>query len=234
MPLVPCYECGSHISDRAPACPRCGAPKESPKAAPDPTFPDLAADLSVGRMITNWNGCEVCPGIFYADESEVALPVAGPVSVCVYERGLALTGSGITIGSVFWTCHYSLIVSVVAGAAREEQSASGSVAVSAVVGAAIAGPVGAIVGGMAGMKPKKTTDGFLAITFWDVESRRQRTLRVACILANAQRFADKYRERSSAGTLKDLDGRGGIGSTVLFIFLVVCLAIILGKIFAAR
>jgi len=32
MALIPCYECEKEISDKAPACPHCGAPKK--KAAP--------------------------------------------------------------------------------------------------------------------------------------------------------------------------------------------------------
>jgi hypothetical protein len=29
MALIPCYECEKEISDQAPACPHCGAPKEA-------------------------------------------------------------------------------------------------------------------------------------------------------------------------------------------------------------
>jgi len=28
MALIPCYECSREISDKAPACPQCGAPKK--------------------------------------------------------------------------------------------------------------------------------------------------------------------------------------------------------------
>ena len=34
MALVSCYECGKEISDAAPACPSCGAPKRGPVPAP--------------------------------------------------------------------------------------------------------------------------------------------------------------------------------------------------------
>ena len=30
MALIKCYECGKQISDTAPACPGCGAPKKAP------------------------------------------------------------------------------------------------------------------------------------------------------------------------------------------------------------
>jgi len=31
MALIECYECEKEISDKAPACPHCGAPKCTPK-----------------------------------------------------------------------------------------------------------------------------------------------------------------------------------------------------------
>ncbi len=33
MPLIPCPECGKEISDKAPACPQCGAPTIAGKKA---------------------------------------------------------------------------------------------------------------------------------------------------------------------------------------------------------
>ena len=36
MALIPCYECEKEISDKAPACPHCGAPKEEQPSQSDP------------------------------------------------------------------------------------------------------------------------------------------------------------------------------------------------------
>ena len=36
MALIPCYECEREISDKAPACPHCGAPKEEQPPQGDP------------------------------------------------------------------------------------------------------------------------------------------------------------------------------------------------------
>ena len=36
MALIPCYECEKEISDKAPACPQCGAPKEEQPPQSDP------------------------------------------------------------------------------------------------------------------------------------------------------------------------------------------------------
>ena len=39
MALIPCYECEKEISDKAPACPHCGAPKEGrPSELEEPTL----------------------------------------------------------------------------------------------------------------------------------------------------------------------------------------------------
>ena len=39
MALVKCYECEKEISDKAPACPHCGAPKEGrPSELEEPTL----------------------------------------------------------------------------------------------------------------------------------------------------------------------------------------------------
>ncbi|WP_225784231.1 zinc-ribbon domain-containing protein [Xenophilus sp. Marseille-Q4582] len=47
MALINCTECGKQVSDKAAACPRCGAPVETPPPAGDGeayagTFPDMA------------------------------------------------------------------------------------------------------------------------------------------------------------------------------------------------
>ena len=45
MSLVNCSECGNQVSDRAPACPRCGAPRATQPAAPsgDPSLGSATA-----------------------------------------------------------------------------------------------------------------------------------------------------------------------------------------------
>lgn len=42
MPLIICSDCGKHISDRAPTCPHCGAPKaQKGKSAEPSTHPSF-------------------------------------------------------------------------------------------------------------------------------------------------------------------------------------------------
>lgn len=45
MALIQCRECGGQISDKAPACPKCGCPAESPvvfREERDASIGDLA------------------------------------------------------------------------------------------------------------------------------------------------------------------------------------------------
>ncbi|GEM_PF-4933602 len=56
MALIPCYECEKEISDKAPACPHCGAPKgEGAPEASRPSATSLAFlnALSVQGMVPN-------------------------------------------------------------------------------------------------------------------------------------------------------------------------------------
>jgi hypothetical protein len=56
MALINCPECGAEISDRAPACPRCGCPMQMVSApASAPVAPSPAPSQSTAA-----NQCDVC------------------------------------------------------------------------------------------------------------------------------------------------------------------------------
>ena len=44
MALIECYECSKEISDKAPVCPQCGAPKSTPKPTKTKTGRDDKKD----------------------------------------------------------------------------------------------------------------------------------------------------------------------------------------------
>jgi hypothetical protein len=54
MALIKCYECEKEISDKAPACPHCGAPKEGrppePVATKDERFNPVVA-IAAGGLV---------------------------------------------------------------------------------------------------------------------------------------------------------------------------------------
>lgn len=54
MPLIPCPDCGTEVSDIAPACPRCGRPATAPVERPAPLSTAAAPvePISVRRIIT--------------------------------------------------------------------------------------------------------------------------------------------------------------------------------------
>ncbi len=54
MALIKCYECEKEISDKAPACPQCGAP-----ARPQITCPDCGQDFAASLTACSGCGCPV-------------------------------------------------------------------------------------------------------------------------------------------------------------------------------
>ena len=69
MALIPCYECSREISDKAPACPQCGAPKKkgtTKPRKPQPQQPD-------GQFYLAENGVTVmCPDGDVGQKGEVS------------------------------------------------------------------------------------------------------------------------------------------------------------------
>jgi hypothetical protein len=54
MALIDCYECNKQISDAAPSCPQCGAPKKEKKitpSGPDGKFTESDIDKLVDRVM---------------------------------------------------------------------------------------------------------------------------------------------------------------------------------------
>ena len=52
MALIKCYECGKQISDAAPSCPGCGAPKKK----------EEEMDMSMRKISTHTPKCPLCGG----------------------------------------------------------------------------------------------------------------------------------------------------------------------------
>ena len=67
MALIECYECEKEISDKAPACPQCGAPKEEQPPQSDP-----GGRKSASQFYLAANGVTVmCPDADVGQEGEV-------------------------------------------------------------------------------------------------------------------------------------------------------------------
>ena len=54
MALIQCTECGGQVSDKAPACPKCGCPVASMGAAPAPVSAPTPAPVAEALA---WSGC---------------------------------------------------------------------------------------------------------------------------------------------------------------------------------
>lgn len=62
MPLIPCPDCGTEVSDRAPVCPKCGRPIAPPVMPPSPTpFASAATVAQVASTPTVNKSGAFCP-----------------------------------------------------------------------------------------------------------------------------------------------------------------------------
>lgn len=184
MALINCFECGKEVSDKALSCPHCGVPFEKVSVATENIsqissnleelkFPDLPADLSIGKQITNWSFDSAFDGFFDGRENLISKIPSGKVNVLLHTHGLQIV-SGLN----FYPIHNAQIISLRKTTQEELTKMDKSVIGRAVVGGLILGPLGAIVGGMSGIgsKEKFINKQYFVINFWDIETKSTQTI----------------------------------------------------------
>ncbi len=184
MALINCFECGKEVSDKALSCPHCGVPFEKVSVATENIsqissnleelkFPDLPADLSIGKQITNWSFDSAFDGFFDGRENLISKIPSGKVNVLLHTHGLQIV-SGLN----FYPIHNAQIISLRKTTQEELTKMDKSVIGRAVVGGLILGPLGAIVGGMSGIgsKEKFINKQYFVINFWDIETKSAQTI----------------------------------------------------------
>ncbi len=184
MALINCFECGKEVSDKALSCPHCGVPFEKVSVATENIshissnleelkFPDLPADLSIGKQITNWSFDTAFDGFFDGRENLISKIPSGKVNVLLHTHGLQIV-SGLN----FYPIHNAQIISLRKTTQEELTKMDKSVIGRAVVGGLILGPLGALVGGMSGIgsKEKFINKQYFVINFWDIETKSAQTI----------------------------------------------------------
>lgn len=184
MALINCFECGKEVSDKALSCPHCGVPFEKVSVATENIsqissnleelkFPDLPADLSIGKQITNWSFDSAFDGFFDGRENLISKIPSGKVNVLLHTHGLQIV-SGLN----FYPIHNAQIISLRKTTQEELTKMDKSVIGRAVVGGLILGPLGAIIGGMSGIgsKEKFINKQYFVINFWDIETKSAQTI----------------------------------------------------------
>jgi hypothetical protein len=87
MALIACAECQQQISDKAPACPHCGAPREIAVAGELPATPPVTVTEQTGK---SWKGVQL---------AGLALIMFGFVG-CVANQGNMFPGIAACIAGI--------------------------------------------------------------------------------------------------------------------------------------
>lgn len=194
MALIKCSECGKEISEKAISCPNCGNPinqtvdliktekKELLK------FPELPANLEIGKQIVNWGGNAAFDGVYNQEENIITEIPTGKVKVILHTHGIE-----VVKGLTFYPIHNSQIISLKQTSQEELTKTDKSVIGRAVIGGLILGPLGAIVGGMSGIgnKEKLKNKHYLVINYWDKKTKSAQTLLISGNKALINAFIDK-------------------------------------------
>jgi len=86
---INCYECSREISDKADACPHCGAPIEKGEDGELLVFPDLPEDLNIGEQIKDEVG-SLFYGVYDERENSGLKINSGNVYVRLYTNGIKI------------------------------------------------------------------------------------------------------------------------------------------------
>lgn len=200
MALINCPECGKEISDKALSCPNCGNPMNQtidviqPKNEELLKFPELPANLEIGKQIVNWGGNSAFDGEYSQNENVVAEIPSGKVKVILHTHGLQ-----VVKGLTFYPIHNSQIISIKQTSREELIRTDKSVIGRAVVGGLLLGPLAAIVGGMSGIgsKEKLKNKNYLVINFWDKETKAAQTILVSGDKALISAFIKRHEKENT-------------------------------------
>lgn len=179
MSLIQCPECSKEISDKAISCPNCGMPiNDVPKTivsidndlnVPALKYPELPDDLSIGAGKIRHPDCFVKG--YYESSGEGDFDT-GELSMWLHEKGIAIHRTVYT--SPLLKINYGQIISIdcVRG---EEIVKNRSVLGRAAVGGLLLGPLGAVVGGMSGLKSYNAYPYMIILVYWDTYTKEPKT-----------------------------------------------------------
>lgn len=182
MALVQCPECSKEISDKATSCPNCGMPINAVSKTIDSNlnvpvleYPDLPDDLSIGKGKMRNPDCFVKG---YYESSSGGDFDTGKLSMWLHEKGLGI------YRSVYITplleINYSQIISI-DSVRGEEIIKNKSVLGRAAAGGLLFGPLGAVVGGMSGLKSVNAYPYMIILVYWDTYTKKPKTFSLLTI-----------------------------------------------------
>lgn len=175
MALINCSECNKEISDRAAACPNCGAPMPTESFEREytgPAFPLFPDKFDFGGKRINWFGESALSGVLIGSfDIEEINP--GRVVVRQYKNGLKIIqGFHARIA-----IHYSQVISI-----------NGEATTS----------LGAFVETSSGYEARGIRRNFFTIEYWDLDTRQPRTLDIESDIYQIKKFVSRIRKAMKA------------------------------------
>lgn len=114
MPLIPCPDCGTEVSDQAKACPKCGRPVRKP--LPEPIKePPWVMWVAIAGVVVVLIVTGALKGM-----SRPTPPPSKPGSDAARQAVLAEVKSGSTTKSAMWSQDMSLWISVIDDGTRRD------------------------------------------------------------------------------------------------------------------
>jgi len=230
MALIKCSECKKEISDKAQSCPNCGNPvnqlAEQNKDADYELleFPELSENLEIGKQITNWTGDSAFDGYYKQSENTIMEIPTGKVKVILHTHGIEIIQGLIN----FFPIHHSQIISIKKTSREEIAKSNKSILGRSVVGGLILGPVGAVIGGMTGMRKEKIVNKhYLVVNYWEVESKSAKTLLISGADGLIWGFVRRYKKEQKINKTENRTAeKDGIDGTLIFLYICVIIIII--------
>lgn len=109
MALIFCSECGAQISDKATACPRCGAPVANPAPTPAPEV--VSSPAPAPAPASSPNAVKVCP------ETHLAKAIVVTI-ICCWPFGIPAIVNAAAVSNEFAAGNYELALQKSANAAK--------------------------------------------------------------------------------------------------------------------
>ncbi|MCI7304073.1 MAG: zinc ribbon domain-containing protein [Clostridiales Family XIII bacterium] len=162
-----CPECGTKVEGMK-FCPECGYKIET-SAPTDMVCPEFPEDMSLGEK----SSPSTAPVAEYMpNENDKTGLKNTPYIIYKFDNGLGI-GTSFLNDKVI-PLHKSQII--VIEEYSEQELKDKSVIGRGIVGLALGGPLGAVLGGMSGVGKKTKNQYYLLIQYWDVKNKRPQLL----------------------------------------------------------
>ena len=155
-----CPECGTKVEGMK-FCPECGYKIAGETVAVKPVCPEFPEDMSLGDRVAT----SAVQGEYLKLDNDPLSLKSMPYIIMGYHNGIAISGTFKTVLEI----HRSQLIGITQYG--EQDIKDKSVIGRGIVGLAIGGPLGAVLGGMSGVGQKTKNKYYLLIEYWDRETR---------------------------------------------------------------